>query len=128
MCIFQRIAMIATGLVFLLGLLHGPRGGGRWVYAGLATVTAAIGAGIAGRQVWLQHLPPDLVPSCGPTLGYLMKMMPVSKVVAFVLKGDGSCAKIDAQWLGITLPEWTLAAFIGFVIFALAMPKLARRA
>jgi disulfide bond formation protein DsbB len=128
MCIFQRIAMIATGLVFLLGLLHGPRGGGRWFYAGLAALTAAIGAGIAGRQVWLQHLPPDLVPSCGPTLGYLMKMMPVSKVVAFVLKGDGSCAKIDAQWLGITLPEWTLAAFIGFVIFAVAMPKLARRA
>ena len=127
MCIFQRVAMIATGLVFLVGMLHGPRGGGRWAYAILAALTSAIGAGIAGRQVWLQHLPADLVPACGPTLGYLMKMMPVSHVVEFVLKGEGSCAKIDAQWLGITLPEWTLFAFIGFVIFSLAMPKLAKR-
>ncbi len=127
MCIFQRIAMIATGLVFLVGLLHGPRAGGRWAYALLATLTSVIGAGIAGRQVWLQHLPADLVPACGPTLGYLMKMMPFTHVVEFVLKGEGSCAKIDAVWLGITLPEWTLAAFIGFALFSLLMPKLARK-
>ena len=126
MCIFQRIAMIATGLVFLFGWIQSPRAGGRWFYALLATLTSAIGAGIAGRQVWLQHLPPDLVPACGGTLGYLMKMMPFTKLVEFVLKGEGSCAKIDAQWLGITLPEWTLFAFIGFAIFSLLMPKLAR--
>jgi disulfide bond formation protein DsbB len=127
MCIFQRIAMIGSGALFLLGALHGPRGGGRWVYALLAALAAGAGGGVAARQVWLQSLPADQVPACGPTLGYLMKLMPLQKVIAYVLKGEGSCAKIDAQWLGIALPEWTLFAFIGLVLWALAMPLLARR-
>lgn len=125
-CIFQRIAMAATGLVFLVGALHGPRGGGRWFYAGLATITAAVGIGIAARHVWLQHLPPDQVPACGPTLDYLLEMMPVNEVVMTVLRGDANCAKIDAQWLGVSLPGWTLLAFVGFALYALALPPLAR--
>jgi disulfide bond formation protein DsbB len=127
MCIFQRVAMIATGLVFALGLLIGPRGVGRYLIAGLATITAAIGAGISGRQVWLQHLPEDQVPACGPTLDYLMDMFPLADVVKMILQGDGSCARIDAQWLGITLPGWTLIAFIGIGLFAAALPYLAHR-
>lgn len=127
MCIFQRIAMMGAGLLFLLGALHGPRGAMRWVYAILAAAAAAIGAAVAGRQVWLQHLPVDQVPACGPTLDYLLKMLPVSQVVTMVLKGDGSCAKIDAQWLGFTLPEWSLAAFVLMTLYALAMPLLAQR-
>jgi disulfide bond formation protein DsbB len=127
MCIFQRIAMIVAGVFFLLGALHGPAGGGRWVYAALTALAGAAGAGIAGRQVWLQHLPEDQVPACGPTLGYLMHILPVNKVITMVLKGDGSCAKIDAQWLGITLPEWTLVTFVLLTLYALAAPKLARR-
>lgn len=125
-CIFQRIAMAATGVVFLLGALHGPRGGGRWAYAGLATVTAAIGIGIAARHVWLQHLPEDQVPACGPTLDYLLQMMPANEAIMTVLRGDASCAKISAQWLGISLPGWTLIAFIGFALYALVLPILSR--
>jgi disulfide bond formation protein DsbB len=127
MCIFQRIAMMAGGFLFLLGALHGPRGGGRWAYVCLVTLAFAAGAGIAGRQVWLQHLPPDQAPGCGPTLSYLLHILPVSQVIETVLKGDGDCAKINAQWLGIALPEWTLFAFIGLILYTLASPRLARR-
>ncbi len=128
MCIFQRVAMIGAGLFFLLGALHGPKAGGRWAYAVLAAIASGIGAFIAGRHVWLQSLPEDQVPACGPALDYLLDMMPIMEVVRMVLEGDGNCAKIDAQWLGISLPGWTLVAFIGFVLYALAMPLLARRA
>ncbi|MEW6166701.1 MAG: disulfide bond formation protein B [Pseudomonadota bacterium] len=128
MCIFQRVAMIAAGLVFLAGALHGPRGGGRWVYAGLAALASAAGAAVAGRHVWLQSLPPDQVPACGPTLDYLLGMLPVMEVITMVLKGDGNCAKIDAQWLGISLPGWTLIAFVVLALYALAMPVIARAA
>jgi disulfide bond formation protein DsbB len=127
MCIFQRVAMFATGIVFLLGALHNPRGTGRWAYALLAAIAAGIGAGIAGRHVWLQSLPPDQVPACGPTLAYLMDMFPLNEVVTMILKGDGNCAKIEGQWLGITLPGWTLITFIVFIAWALASPLLARR-
>ncbi|NGY06346.1 disulfide bond formation protein B [Solimonas terrae] len=125
-CIFQRIAMAATGLVFLAAALHGPRAGGRWFYAGLAALTGGIGIGLAARHVWLQHLPADQVPACGPTLDYLLDMMPASEAVMTVLRGDASCAKITAQWLGIALPGWTLIAFVGFVVYALALPLAAK--
>ncbi len=127
MCIFQRIAMAATGVFFIVGAVHAPVGWGRWVYAVLAILTAAIGAGIAGRHVWLQSLPPDQVPACGPTLDYLLEFLPVSEVVSMVLYGDGNCAKIDAAWLGISLPGWTFMGFVALGIYALLTPIVARR-
>jgi disulfide bond formation protein DsbB len=130
MCIFQRVAMAAAGVFFLLGAIHGPKGGGRWVYASLAGLGAIGGALIAARHVWLQNLPADQVPACGPTLDYLLGMLPVMEVVQMVLKGDGNCAKIDAQWLGLSLPTWTLVAFIALILWALltvVLPKMAQR-
>jgi protein dithiol:quinone oxidoreductase len=126
LCVFQRVAMIVTGLTFLAGALHGPIGALRWLYAGLAATGSAAGAGIAGRHVWLQNLPPELVPACGPTLDYLMDMMPFMQVLATVLRGDGNCAIIDAAWLGLSLPTWTLISFIGLAAYALFLPFIAR--
>jgi disulfide bond formation protein DsbB len=130
MCIFQRVAMAFAGVFFLLGALHGPRGWGRRVYSGLAFLGAIGGVIIAGRHVWLQNLPADQVPACGPTLDYLLGMLPVMEVVQMVLKGDGNCAKIDAQWLGLSLPTWTLVAFVGLGLWAVAtlvVPRMAPR-
>lgn len=127
MCIFQRVAMSGAGVAFGLGALHAPVAWGRWAYAGLATVSSLTGAFIAGRHVWLQHLPADQVPACGPTLDYLLGMLPVSEVVQMVLRGDGNCAKIDAAWLGLALPTWTLVLFMGLTVFALILPLMSTR-
>ena len=127
MCVFQRVAMVATGLVFLAGAAHAPRGAGRWVYSGLAALTAGAGAGIAARHVWLQGLPPDQVPACGPTLEYLMDMLPFLEVVRTLLRGDGNCAVIDWTFLGLSLPGWSLVGFTGLALYALAGPVLSRK-
>ena len=127
LCVFQRVAMIATGLVFLAAAVHGPRANGRWAYAGLAALAALAGVGLAWRHVWLQGLPPDQVPACGPTLDYLKGMLPLREVVELVLKGDGECAKVDGRALGLSLPGWTLVAFAGLALYALATPVLARK-
>lgn len=127
MCVFQRVAMVATALVLLAGAIHAPRGKGRWVYAGLATLSAGAGAGIAGRHVWLQNLPPDQVPACGPTLEYLMDMLPLREVVTTILRGDGNCAVIDWSFLGLSLPGWAFVAFAGLVLLALTAPIIARK-
>lgn len=127
MCIFQRLAMLATGGVFLLAALHGPRRGGRWVYSLLCLVTAGAGALIAGRHTWLQKLPEDQRPSCGPTLDYLVDMMPLREVVETVLRGDGNCARIDWTLFGQSLPAWTMAFFMGLIVWALMTPLIARR-
>ncbi|HVT36251.1 MAG TPA: disulfide bond formation protein B [Nevskiaceae bacterium] len=126
MCIFQRIAMMTSGFFFLLGAIHGPRAGGRWIYAGLADLAAIVGALIAARHVWLQSLPEDLRPACGPTLDYLLDMMPMKDAVEFVLRGEGQCAKIDAQWLGLSLPFWTMIGFIVLSFYAALTPVVAK--
>jgi protein dithiol:quinone oxidoreductase len=72
---------------------------------------------VAWRHLWLQSLPADEVPSCGPGLDYMMELLPWRDVVAMVLSGSGECAEIDFLLLGISLPGWTL---IGFVVLALA--------
>lgn len=111
MCVFQRVAMIFTGLMFLLAAIHGPRGRGQWVWSGLAGLGGAAGLGVAARHVWLQSLPPDQVPACGPALDYLVDVMPMWEVVQTILRGDGNCAVIDASFAGLSLPFWTGIGF-----------------
>lgn len=126
MCVLQRVSMLGAGLFFLLGALHGPKAWGQWIYMGLAAASAATGIGIAARHVWLQSLPPDQVPACGPTMDYLLEVFPWSEVVTMVLKGDGNCAKIDAQWLGLSLPFWTLLSFTALALYAVLTVLLPR--
>lgn len=128
LCVLQRVAMIGTGVVFLIGAIIAPASPrGRWSFAGLAALIALIGAGISARHVWLQHLPPDQVPACGPTLDYLLDMLPFTEVLMTVLRGDGNCAVVDARFLGISLPAWTGITFIALVLYALAAPLIARK-
>lgn len=126
MCIFQRVAMLAAGVVFLLWAAYGPAGWGRWLMAGLSTLAAGIGAFIAGRHVWLQSLPEDQIPACGPTLDYLMDIMPAWEVIQTIMRGDGNCAKIDASFLGLSIPAWTLVGFAALMLWAI-MAAIATR-
>ncbi|ERJ18536.1 disulfide bond formation protein DsbB [Salinisphaera shabanensis T35B1] len=120
LCIFQRVAMAGVGLFCLIGWLHGSRGTPHRVYAALACVSALAGAAIAARHVWLMHLPPDQVPACGPGLDYLIDVMPLTEVLATVLRGDASCAEVKGAFLGISLPAWTGVYFVMLAFGALA--------
>jgi len=112
LCILQRIALAALGIVFLLAGLQNPASMGRYGYGALLALAAALGAAIAGRHVWLQSLPADQVPACGPGLDYLLDTFPLFDAVTLVLRGSGECAEVDTI-LGLSIPLWTLLAFIG---------------
>ena len=116
LCIFQRVAVIALGVVFLLGALAGPKSpGGKRAWSLLALLMALAGIAVAGRHLWLQTLPPDQVPACGPGLGYMIDAMPFSKVLGKVFTGSGECAAIPWRFLGLAMPGWVL---IGLVVLA----------
>jgi disulfide bond formation protein DsbB len=128
LCIFQRIAFSALGIVLLVAGLHSPRStAGRRIYGVLAVLVAVVGAGIAGRQVWLQHLPPDQVPMCGPGLNYLVEAMPLAAVVRKVLTGSGECARVDWTLLGASMAEWSLLWFMLLAAWSLALAFRNRR-
>ncbi|MCG8437692.1 MAG: disulfide bond formation protein B [Pseudomonadales bacterium] len=119
LCIFQRVGVMAAALVLLVASLHGPKRIGVRLY-GLLTALAAIGGGaVAIRHIWLQNLPPDQVPACGPGLEYMMDVFPMQNVIQQVLAGSGECADMDWSFLGLSLPSWSLVVFAGLLVLAL---------
>lgn len=119
LCIFQRVAFAALGLVFLLGALHGPKkAGGRRGYGVLALLASLAGIAVAGNHVRLQHLPPDQVPACGPGLNYMLDAMPITGVIKKVMTGSGECANVDWTFLGLSMPAWSLICFVALALWA----------
>ena len=119
LCIFQRVAVMALGMIFLIAGLHNPGARGNRAYAALALVATLAGGGIAARHVWLQHLPKDQVPECGPGLSYLMETQPWLRVFQNVLQGSGECAEVGWTFLRLSIPEWTMICFVLFAIMAI---------
>ncbi|XID74863.1 disulfide bond formation protein B [Alkanindiges sp. WGS2144] len=120
LCIFQRMGLMAMGLISLIAFIHTGlmarqgRAVKRWIrasYALLSTLAIGWSFGVATRHVWLQHLPADEVPACGPGLDYWLDTFPLKDVVHKVLQGSGECAAIDWTFLGQSLPTWSLVFF-----------------
>ena len=113
LCILQRGAAIATGLLALAAALHGPPALGVRLYGGLTGLAALAGAGLAARQLWLQSLPAEQAPACGPGLGYMLEVLPWTDALGRALAGDGGCAEVLWEFAGLSIPGWTLVGFLG---------------
>ena len=114
LCITQRVFVIAVGVIFLVSALHNPLAKGQKIYAGLVAAMAAIGGFFSIKQLWLQNLPEDKVPACGPPVDYLFDAFSASDAISMLLRGDGNCAEVQWQLLGLSMPGWVLLSFIGF--------------
>ena len=128
LCILQRVGFMALLAVAVLAAIHNPSGSrGRRVYGVLALLSAGFGLMVAGRHVWLQHLPADKVPDCGPGLSYMLDSFPLSKTIKMIFTGSGECAKVDWTFVGLSMPEWTLVWFVLFTFgafwYGLRQPK-----
>lgn len=110
LCVFQRMAVISLGIIFLVAALHNPAGKGRIVYTLLLLAAAGAGIGVAGWHVWLQSLPADEVPACGPGFDYIIDAFPLSDALKMIFSGSGECASIDWQFVGLSMPAWVLIA------------------
>jgi disulfide bond formation protein DsbB len=119
LCITQRIFIVAVGLTALLAFFINPRPVGRRIFAVLGILFAVIGGSFSSRQLYLQSLPKDQVPACGPDLAYLLENFPLADALSVLLRGDGNCAEVQWTLFGISIPGWTLVAFVGLVGFNL---------
>jgi disulfide bond formation protein DsbB len=126
LCLLQRVVYIVLMALFLVAALHGPGRVGATVYGGLLFVVAAIGAVIATRHVWLQHLPKDRVPECGPGLEFILRKFPLTQALEKVLTGSGECAEAGWTLLGLTIAGWSLVWFVLLGAFALYLLWLGR--
>ncbi len=112
LCIFQRVGVVAVALVFLTAAVHNPGRVGARVYGALVALAALGGGAVAARHVWLQSLPPDQVPECGPGLDYMLDAFPLSDTLRIVFTGSGECAEVTWTFVGLSMPAWVLIWFV----------------
>ena len=113
LCITQRAFFDIIGILGLIAFIHNPQTKGRRIYAVLGIIAAIAGGYFAQHQLWLQSLPADQVPACGPGLAYMFEVFPIMEAFKMLLQGDGTCAHVD-KILGLSIPLWSVIAFTGF--------------
>ena len=118
LCMVQRVIFIAIGLLFLIAGLHNAKHLGARVYAVLIALFSLSGVAVAARHIWIQHLPKDQVPGCGPGLDYMLQNFPMSEVWQELLHGSGECAEKGWTFLALGIPEWSLVWYVLLGVFA----------
>lgn len=118
LCMVQRVIFIAILAVFAIAALHGPKRVGERIYAALIMLLSLSGVGVAARHIWIQHLPPELVPACGPGLDYMLETLPMSNVLEELMRGSGECAAHGWTFLTLGIPEWSLLCYLALAIWA----------
>ena len=119
LCLVQRGFYYLVLATFAVAALHCPEKTGRTIYCALAAVFALGGLGVAARQVWLQHLPADQVPACGPDLYFMLENLPLARTLEKLFTGSGQCAEVNWTLLGLSIAEWSLAWFAALALYAL---------
>ena len=66
---------------------------------------------------WLQNLPPEEVPTCGPGFDFIVNTFPLSQALSMIFTGSGECADIDWQFLGLTMPTWVVISVAVLGVF-----------
>lgn len=121
LCMFQRAALVGVAVFCLLGVVFSPgKVFSKFIAVG-ASLSSILGLMIAGRQVWLQHLPEDKVPECGPDLAFMLDVFPLSQVISTVFQGSGECAEVQWTFLSFSMPEWMLFVFLVMTIICLRL-------
>lgn len=118
LCMVQRVIFIVIGVLFIIAALHNAKEIGAKVYAVLIALTAVGGISVASRHIWLQHLPKDQVPACGPGLDYMLQHFPMAEVWQELMHGSGECAAKGWTFLGLGIPELSLIGFVLLGVFA----------
>jgi disulfide bond formation protein DsbB len=127
LCILQRVAVIATGCVFLAALVQNPGPVAGRIYAALIAIATLAGIGVASRHVWIINQPPGSVAECGASLDYMMDVLPLHEVLGKVLSGSGECAKVSWRFLGLSMPFWVLVNLLGLLALGLIANVVLRR-
>jgi len=127
LCIFQRVAVITVGVLFLLAALHNPRSSkGAFAYGLVINLAVLAGIGISARHIWIQAQPPGSVAACGADLNYLLDILPLTEVINKVLFGSGECGKVDWTLLGLSMPWWVLISLVALGAWAVLVNIVAR--
>lgn len=116
LCMAARLFVLAMAGIFLLAFLHNPGQLGQRIYSFFGIIAALLGLATSLRHTWLQTLPPDQIPECGPGLEYMLETFPLKDALGMILTGSGECAEVQWRFMGLTLAQQTLVLFVVLLI------------
>lgn len=123
LCISQRMVFMALGLLFLITAFVKANTLLSKFFTLLLVLTALGGAGVAIRHWWLQAHRDSMIADCGVGFDYMFENFPLQKALTLVFRGTGDCAAIDWTFLGLSLPQMSLLAYLGLAIYAVYLTK-----
>ncbi len=118
LCILDRLVVMSLATLFLIALPIGPRAVFVKINGVCCILLSVVGIGLASRHIWLQNLPKDQVPECGPDLYFMLETLPLFETLKKTLTGSGSCADVSWEFAGLTIPEQTLILFVILLILS----------
>lgn len=116
LCMVQRILLAAFTLINLVAAIHGPKRSGIYLYWLASMGCALLGAITAVRQVLLQNTPAEQLPTCWPSLQYMIENLSPWQALKLTFKGTVDCVEINWTLFDLSLPEWSLLFFIAMLI------------
>jgi protein dithiol:quinone oxidoreductase len=126
-CIVQRIGFLVAGLVALVAALHRPGRGGTIFYAVIGGAVALAGAAAGAYHVWLQSDPARAAKCVGSPVERILDATGVGRWSPPLLQYDGPCTLKPWDFLGLSIPEWSLACFVILAVMFFATPWWSNR-
>lgn len=123
LCILQRVGYLGIAITCFLAACFRVA---RKLFHGAATLFAAYGLSVAGRQVWLLSNPET---SCGiDPLETWINQFQFAQGLPWLFKADGLCSAKLPAILGLQVPEWSLLWFSALFLVLLCTFFKSRRA
>ena len=124
LCYMQRGSVIIVGILAAFGMIINPKKILTYkIILSSIFISILSGALLSIRQLYLQSLPADLVPSCAPDMEYLFATLPFLEILILAFTGDGNCAEILWTFMGISIPGWVLISLSFLLIYCVFIFK-----
>ena len=123
LCVTQRIVFIVIGCLFLLFSFFSPNQFIRFTHLTSLLITNIVGIVFASKHILIQSKWITVPAECGIDLDYMFENFPLTEAFSLLFKGTGDCSEIDWLFLGLTLPQLALIAYIMFGIITFYIYK-----
>ena len=123
LCVSQRIVFIVIGFLFFLFSFLKPNQLIKFIHVLTLLTANIVGIVFAIRHIMIQSKWITVPAECGIDLDYMFENFPLTEAFSLLFKGTGDCSEIDWLFLGLTLPQLALIAYIMFSILTFYIYK-----
>ena len=123
LCVSQRIVFILIGFIVLVFSFMSPTRLIKFIHLVSLSVVNIVGMVFAIKHILIQGKWITVPAECGIDLDYMFENFPIREAFSLLFKGTGDCSEIDWLFLGLSLPQLALIAYIMFCVITFYIYK-----